>query len=83
MKVHGDEDFLIKNRKCAPRSSQNILPCGQLCSEVILIYHRLLARSFKQHEHYTFYGLVAAIPKEVPILGAETRVFLSPILPYF
>ena len=30
--------------------------------------------SFKQLEHYTFYGLVATIPKEVPILGAETRV---------
>ena len=27
--------------------------------------------SFKQLEHYTFYGLVATIPKEVPILGAE------------
>ena len=32
---------------------------------------------FKQLEHYTFYGLVATIPKEVPILGAETRVDLS------
>ena len=48
--------------------------------EVILIggLHRLLAlfpHSFKQLEHYTFYGLVATIPKEVPILGAETRVY--------
>ena len=44
MKVHSDEDLLpYKNRKCARRSSQSILSCGQSCGEVILIYHRLLA----------------------------------------
>ena len=47
--------------------------------EVILIYrpHRLLAlftANFKQHEYYTFYEFVMAIPKRVPNLGVETRV---------
>ena len=37
-------------------------------------YWHLSAHSFKQLEHYTFYGPVVTIPKEVPILGAETRV---------
>ena len=36
--------------------------------------------SFKQLEHYIFYGLVATIPNEVPILGAETRVLIHPLL---
>ena len=33
--------------------------------------------SFKQLEHYTFYGVMATIPKEVPILGAETQVLTT------
>jgi len=32
----------------------------------------------KQFEHRTFYGLLSAIPKEVPILGTETRVVSLP-----
>ena len=45
--------------------------------EVIFIYdfHRLLALFVRlSNEYYTFYGLVVTIPKQVPILGAETRV---------
>jgi len=47
--------------------------------EVTLIYDltgywHFSSHFFKQLEHYTFYGLVVAIPNEVPILGTETRV---------
>jgi len=49
--------------------------------EAILIYdltgYRHFSSLFKQLEHYPFYGLVVAIPKEVPILGAETRVQIA------
>lgn len=39
--------------------------------------HQLLApwsHSFEQLEYYTYSALAWATPKEVPILGAETRV---------
>jgi len=45
-----------------------VLVCG------LTSYWNFSSHFFKQLEHYTFYGLVGAIPKEVPILGAETRV---------
>ena len=44
--------------------------------EVILLtsYWRCSPDSFQQLEQFTFYGLVIAIPKRAPILGAEIRV---------
>jgi len=47
-----------------------VLVCG------LTGYWNLSSHFFKQLEHYTFYELVGAIPKEVPILGAETRVYI-------
>ena len=50
-------------------------------------YGHYSPQSFKQDEHYTFYGLVVAMLKRVPNLGAETRVLslyrphLFPVLP--
>ena len=57
------------------------MPNPEVNREIILIYDlpgywHFSSNIFKQLEHYTFYGLVVAIPKEVPILGAETRVLL-------
>jgi len=51
-----------------------------VCHGVVLVCgltgcQNLSSHFSKQLEHYTFYRLVGAIPKEVPILGAETRVF--------
>jgi len=48
-----------------------VLVCG------LTSYRKFSSHFFKQLEHYTFYGLVGAIPKEVLILARRHEYLLA------